>query len=75
MPDGAPQSPYYSERPVFLPSPAADRRPRLEGNRVLLVLSIVILVAATAAGFVYIRNPRPSAQTTINPPALPEIQP
>jgi len=47
------QSQFYSEKPTFGGVPTPDKRPRLEGNKGLLVftLIIIVLVAISAIYF------------------------
>ncbi len=64
-------SQYYREKPVFGTGTPTPRRPRLEGNKGLLIFTLVIVAIAAASGFLYtVRGP--SAVTSVEgavPPA------
>lgn len=53
VPQNQQQSPYYSPQPIFVPGGGPKRPSRLEGNRALLVVAVVVLVMAAATGVLY----------------------
>ena len=57
MPEGQPPpSPYYSQKPIFVPGSGPKRRSRLEGNRMLLLVAVVILLVAAVSGIAYFQR-------------------
>lgn len=49
MPD-VQRSPYFKERPLFVPAPTVNRRSKFAGTRLLIVFAVLVVLAVAAAG-------------------------